>query len=118
MLHKMLLHTCKHFSYCDRQKERTPHNENKTKMETLSFHVTRRDTRNDPTPSMFFHLRNIESRFEEYTEKCMKQLKTEKDESNNRIVCVSVNPNKTQNIYPRVKVGRAKSEIIQGSEGG
>ncbi len=43
----------------------------------------------DPTPSIFFHLRNIEiyreSRFEEYTEK---QLKTQKEESNNSTACV------------------------------
>lgn len=81
----------------------TPHNENKTKMATLSSHVTRRDTTMTPWPphqacSVILEIYR-ESKFEKYKDRLLKQFTTEK----RLCVCVWLNPHETQNINPRVE---------------
>ena len=109
----------------------TPHNENKTKMATLSSHVTRRDTTMTPWPphqacSFILEIYR-ESKFEKYTDRLLKQFKTEEV-----CVCVCVIKSSKNTTYKpqsgkqggrRVSYKGRKTKrnvccLIQSSEGG
>lgn len=101
MLHKMLLHTCKHFSYCDRQKDRRHTMKTKQRWR-LCLPTWHGGTQQWPTPSMFCHLRNI---WREQVWRKVQRQTSETVYNRKKIVCVCVwlNPHKTQNINPRVE---------------